>query len=582
MKFRMCGVYDEEEGYRCYASMSDFLASELTPDRYGHTFYAHNGGKSDMHFVLHELVGSGLANERYEVEASFNGSSAFLVTISERANPKNKFIFADTLFLLKSSLRKIGEWLGYEKFQVDFETESWSELRWYNERDCALLYQAVIQLEAELHAMGGEFKITLASSAMALFQTKYLRQMLPTDRATNLYTRSAYYASRVEVFTRDCEQALYADVNSSFPWSMKQVLPGKFLRVSRTIADRPKSAKRYIAEATVRVKPCYMPPLPYRDKSGRILFPIGEWRSMFCDTDLQLLEEEGHEILAIHEINWFEGFTDLGDYVDDLYEKKNNSKGFKREIYKLLLNSLYGKFAEGDTKQKLLVHPEDVICPHKYKHAGDSCMNMIRPGFWTREDFKPLEHVHVPVSAAVTAHSRALLFRYMREPLRRGGKIYYCDTDSIVYSVPCGHDPKHGAELVPSGKGFAPAWQVCMGEALPTGDEVGQLKLEYSLEKGHFAAPKLYMIESDGKITVKSKGFSKLDGYDYVQLCAGESVTLDRMRGIKENIRLEDLTPTRIKVGKYARLKRTKRAPASGPGGQTTPWSIEEIREAEK
>ena len=85
MKFRMCGVYDEEEGYRCYASMSDFLASELTPDKYGHTFYAHNGGKSDMHFVLHELVGSGLANERYEIEASFNGSSAFLVMISERA-----------------------------------------------------------------------------------------------------------------------------------------------------------------------------------------------------------------------------------------------------------------------------------------------------------------------------------------------------------------------------------------------------------------------------------------------------------------------------------------------------------------
>lgn len=577
MKFRLCGVYDEQQGYRCYASMSAFLASELRPENYGVTFYAHNGGKSDMQYVLHELVTSGLAEHVFEVDAAFNGSSAFLVTLTDRSNPKNRFVFADTLFLLKSSLAKIGEWLGYEKFKVDFETENWNELKWYNERDCMLLYEAVKQLEAELHEMGGEFKVTLASCAMALFQTKYLQTIIPTDHSTNEHTRGAYYASRVEVFTRECERGMYADVNSSFPWSMKQVLPGRFLRMTGSLREKPKGAACYIAEASVHVKECYLPPLPFRDKLDRILFPTGRWRGMFCDTDLQLMEEMGHTIEQIHSVSWFEGFTDLGGYVDDLYEKKATAKGFRREVYKLLLNSLYGKFAEMGLKKKLLVHPHSVECPHKYKHHGNACMAMMRPGFWTREDFMPLQHVHVPIPAAVTAHSRALLYRYLKNPLDAGGQVYYSDTDSIVYSVPCKHSPKHGDEMVPFGKGYAPAWQVCMTSAMPTGEAVGELKMEYAVDRGHFAAPKLYMIEADGKIVVKSKGFSKLEGYEYMQLCAGESVVLYRMAGIRENIRDEDLTPRQVQIAKYARFKKNKRADV-GKTGQTRPWTIDEIR----
>ena len=585
MKFRMCGVYDQERGYRYYASMISFLLEELTPENYGRVFYAHNGGKSDMHFVLDTLIQSGLASDKFIIEAAFNGSSAFLVQIRERENSKNCWIFADTLFLLRSSLKNIGKWLGYEKMELDdFATEDFNLLRLYNERDCMVLYRAVEELEAELHEMGGEFKTTLASSAMALFQTKYLKQILPTDKATNDITRKAYYASRVEVLTRTCDKGLYADVNSSFPWSMRQTLPGKFLGSTKSLSRKPRGAVCYIAEATVKVKECYLPPLPYRDTQDRILFPTGTWTSSFVDVDLQLLEEEGHEILEIHSVDWFEGFTALKDYVDDLYERKSTSTGFKREVYKLLLNSLYGKFAEGELKKKLLIHPDDVSCPHKIKHVDEPCMDMIRPGFWMRSDYKMLPHVHVPISAAVTAHSRALLYRYMKKPLDRGGKVYYTDTDSIVYSTPCDHTPKHGDGLVPNRymkNALTPSWQVCMWDALPTGEEVGELKMEYALEDGIFAAPKLYMMEAGGKIVVRSKGFSRMDGTDFLKLCAGETIILGRMSGLKENIRSGDTTPREIKVPKVARFRQTKRANL-GTSGETRPWTVEEILKSEE
>jgi hypothetical protein len=553
MKFRICGVYDKKRGYRHYSSMSSFLDNELTPENYGVTFFAHNGGKSDMHFVFDELSRSGLAQYRFDVEAAFNGASAFLVTLAEKDAPKQKFTFADTLFLLKSSLKKIGELLGYEKGEFDFESDNFAEMRAYNQRDCEVLYKAVEQLEAELFAMGGEFKTTLASSAMALFTTRYLKQVLPTDRATNLYARKSYYASRVEVFTRECQKAKYVDVNSSFPWSMKQVLPGRFIKTTRTLREKPLKARCYMADATVRVRECYLPPLPFRDADERILFPTGTWRAPFTDVDLKLCEEQGHEIVTIHSVDWFEGFTALSDYVDDIYEKKANAKGFKRELYKLLLNALYGKFAEGDIKKKMLFYPRKIECPHKVKHAGDSCMEMISPGVYAREDFKPLQHVHVPISAAVTAHSRALLYSYMsRVPFDEGGRLFYVDTDSVVYSDPLGREVE-----------------------MPMGDEVGMLKLEYEIDGGIFAAPKLYMLETPGKIVVRSKGFSALDGTSFKQLCRGEFVTVRRMQSIKENVRSGNMTPKEVYVPKQARFLKTKRADL--PGGETRPWTVEEI-----
>jgi len=191
------------------------------------------------------------------------------------------------------------------------------------------------------------------------------------------------------------------------------------------------------------------------------------------------------------------------------------------------------------------------------------CMTMIRPNVYMREDTKPLRHVHVPISAYVTAFSRKLLYDY----LSKCERIYYCDTDSVVCS---------------------------MNDKLPTGEEVGQLKMEYVIRSGTFAAPKLYMLQAieppkDGpvslalasadpmkdKTVVRSKGFSSLDGSTYLQLCQGEAITLTRMSGIRENLRKGDTTPREIRIAKMARFKRTKRADVGG--GETRPWTIEEL-----
>lgn len=577
-KFRMAGIYDGKD-YRCYATMAEFLTKELVPENFGRIFFAHNGGKSDMHFVLEELLETGLCSSggTFEMDCIFNGSSAFLCHLRMRDNPKQCFTFADSLFLFKSSLKKIGEMIGMSKGEVsDFATDNWNELRDYNELDCRVLYKALKDLERELFEMGGELKLTLASSAMALFQTVYLGGEIETLASVNDLTRKSYYASRVEVFTRECERARYYDVNSSFPWSMQQSLPGKFLGRRNDLLRKPPGGRRYIADVSVHIKDCYLPPAPFRDADDRILFPTGKWRANFTDVDLRLLESEGHTIEKLHSVDWFDEFLDLGRYVADIYDKKAKSTGFKREVYKMLLNALYGKFAETETKQKLVIHPVNLDCPHKPQHAGRECWTALpMPGLYTREDKLHLNHVHVPISAFVTAYSRGLLFRC----LKRCERIYYCDTDSVV----CGEN-----DIFPD----ATSPDQIVGF---TGEDVGQMKMEYAISKGHFAAPKLYMLDAvepkagmkdfwgpkareSNKIVVKSKGFSRLDGTSYLQLVAGEAVTLKRMSGIKENVRKMSMSPRDVRIAKYARFKRTKRAddPNAGPH-ETRPWTVSEL-----
>src|SRR5262245_43269678 len=101
-RLRMMGVYDEKAGYRHYTHMRAFLDKELVPANAGKIFFAHSGGKSDFQFVLEELIRSKLANDRFLVEAAFNGSSAFLVTITDRLDSKTRWTFADSLFLLRT------------------------------------------------------------------------------------------------------------------------------------------------------------------------------------------------------------------------------------------------------------------------------------------------------------------------------------------------------------------------------------------------------------------------------------------------------------------------------------------------
>lgn len=589
MSLRLVGVYDKERGFRHYKTIAEFLDREMTHAARGRLFFAHAGGSYDVQFILQEIISN---RQGWHVEAMFSGASAVMVKVKRN---RQTWTFCDSFFLMRSKLADIGKWIGQEKgTKEDMFTKDMAVLIDYNRKDCMILYAAIERLQNTLLGLGGELRATIASCAMTLFRRAYLGSEIATTDSGNEFGRKAYVASRVEVFERECGPANYWDINSSFPWSMCKPQPASMLRITHRVPD----SGLYLLECDLSVPASYLPPLPYRTQDGsRIFFPSGTWNTWLDCTDVRLLEAEGGKIEKVYRCAVFEEFGDLAGYVRDLYERKAAATDtFERILYKYLLNALYGKFAERSDKRKILINPEYTTCQHAPRHGGDTCMRLIMPGVYEISETMNVAHAHVPISAHVTAESRGLLFGYLKDAMGGGlhkpsnmesahvphsisnmekghttsahidthglckpsrGKIYYCDTDSIVTD-----------------------------SVLESGEEIGQLKLEHKLTSATFVAPKLYSITDDkGKSKVRSKGFRGLSLEEFRELVEGEEVMISRMARVRENLNdamrkgRDEMKIKEVRFGKRLRpgAVRPKRKD-DGKGG-TLPWKVEEVEE---
>lgn len=542
LRVRLVGVFDGQK-YRSYRTVGEFLENEMTSKNRGKWFYAHAGGLADFQFVLEEIL---RLKTRYKVRASFSGSSAIIVHVTRG---KNAWHFIDSYWLLRAPLRDIGKWIGISKGNADedikfYSEASYAELREYNEVDCEILYRAIQQFEDVLLDLGGMLKMTQASCAMELFRRRFLKIPIETSSTVNDLARKAYVASRVEVFQTECHDALYYDVNSSFPYSMTKPCPGPLKRVSPRIPDEG----IYLADCEIETGDTYMPVMPRR-LGGRIFFPIGRWRGWFSSIDLDLLREQGGKIHRVYQCLEFEPFNDLADYANTLYDLRVKSDGFMKIGCKYLLNSLYGKFAESDQKSSMLINPD---------RPPDDDAEMVFPGVFLIERTVPIPHMHVPISVHITAHARRTLFDYMASTYR----VHYCDTD-----------------------GFSTT------DVKEESDGLGGIKLEKLIRRGVFVQPKLYKIEGEdaskmakgpwpvqelGDAGAKGKGFSRMTVAKFDKLVKGDDLEYVRMARIKELIRKGVYKPREDTITKHLSGDSLPKR-FFYPDGHSRPWSVEEL-----
>jgi hypothetical protein len=561
---RLVGVRDER-GFRSYRTVLDFLKGELSSRNRGKVFFAHAGGLADIQFLLAEVIKR--ANPNFRIEGSWSGSSLIRCKVKQG---KNVWTFADSFWLLRDSLAKIGKSVGLEKLGDEWQCLNAPEcghegkcvfyapesiLRSYNERDCEVLWRALNRLQDEILTWGGKLRQTAASTSLTLFRAAYLRDAIPTDPKINELSREAYIASRVEVFRRSCGEANYYDVNSSFPSSMTLPLPGALESVSQTWKGQPTS----IVDATVTTDHA-IPPIPIR-VGARIFFCNGTFRRRMTGDDLHLVLESGGRIEKIHEAWHFTPFFDLANFVRDLYEKRRKATDdFEKMLLKLMMNSCYGKFCEGEEKSELLVNPprrpkcrKGPECKRKCR-----CVEVFAPGVYKVGKRVTIEHAHVPVGASITSKSRALLTRslWQAEP-------FYCDTDSNITA-----------------------------SELPNSDELGRMKFEKRITSGTFLSPKLYRTFPGPSI--RSKGFRRLSSEEFDALAQGDGVKIRRMVRVAENLRNGEVDPRDHEFEKHAlshlsadelqkigisprHVMRPKRCAL--PDGGTRPWHISELED---
>lgn len=546
-QLRCAGSYDGER-YRCYRTIPDFLAGELTASTAGAWYYAHFGGGADMLFLLPVLF----ANPAYRVEVAFSGSSAVIVSLHRG---RHTWTFLDSYFTLRVPEAKIGEWLGLPKLPVDFRTCTDAEIVAHNERDCEILWRALDRFQAHVLAWGGELERTISATALALFRRKYLKRSIQTSDVVNHAAEYAYTGGRTEIIRPRCRHAWDYDINSSFAYAMaSRPVPGDALDVTDRLPTKPDVP--YLASLTVSVpEDTFLPPLPYRHGGG-IVFPTGTWRNWFTAPHVEaLLETPGARIDQIHEVIPFRPCWDMQGYAEDLFAHRRavGGKTFEGQCDKALLVSLYGKTGEACTKQQIAWQPERLppceynptddpeLCDHCFEEPCPR--RMISPGLWAFTLTRQVNHRHVPIAATITADAQLRLWRLMRE-VEAKGSLYYVDTDSVYSS-----------------------------RTLKQSDALGGLKLEARVDHRYEALrPKLY--RRDGEI--KAKGFDRLTPKQFDALKRGRAVRQTRM------LRVRELLQCGIKPCEKSFLKRLRReyVPKRKPLGSnsTRPWTVAELQ----
>ena len=365
--------------------------------------------------------------------------------------------FADSLNIIQKSISQIGEDLGFpkgktpEKFIRGTHEAITDEDFQYCEQDTLILYKALEFVALEL----GELRPTAPSLAMHYFQRNYLKRTYWTDHNQDMNFKLAYYGGRVEAYRlREIPLGdMYYDINSLYPKAMKEARfpdPEKYKTlVNPTVAEFRHILSEYEGEAllTVHQANSYIGYLPVRDKDNKVTFPVGNLTGHWCFPEIRYALSTGKiEIESVASVTYSPGIeSPFAGMVDFAYAIKRDNKGFKKEVFKLLLNSLYGKFGEyhignewysSTFDRELLAELEKTYGEGKIRwiplgREGDS-------GYFSTTDDSQYDrwtsHTIFSWAAYVTSTARVINAEYQDKIRALGIEIYYTDTDSFLCS----------------------------------------------------------------------------------------------------------------------------------------------------
>ena len=131
------------------------------------------------------------------------------------------------------------------------------------------------------------------------------------------------------------------------------------------------------------------------------------------NVDLDIILSQ-YDVLDIEYINGYKFKACKGlfcDYINKYMEMKKNNTGAKRQLAKLMLNNLYGKFASNPKTQKKIPYLNE--------------FNEVEYKTITAEDKEP---VYTPVGVFITSYARARIQKTAQSIYHR---FCYADTDSI-------------------------------------------------------------------------------------------------------------------------------------------------------
>lgn len=517
-------------------SIDDFMGrikKETNPYIYFHNL------KFDGEFILYYLMKNGYEhvesrekrNKTFSTLISDMGLFYSIEVYFEVGKKTKKVTFIDSLKIINQSVESMPKTFKIEenKLEIDYNSPREKNHILTGEEEAYIKNDVVIVAKALKYLFDmGLTKMTAGSNALSeykeitrlnRFRSLYKPLNYEIDKDIRRAYRGGFTYLNPIYKNKEVKEGEVLDVNSLYPSVMyKEMLPfgEPFFYEGEYVED--KVYPLYIQRLTCsfKIKEGRIPTIQIKHSrfvDNEYLTDSGEEPVALTLTsvDLKLFLEQ-YDVWDLHyESGWkFKSMRGLfTDYIDKWIKVKNEAtisgnKGI-RQVAKIMLNSLYGKFATSlDVQSKIPYLEGDIV---KYK-LGEK----------TTKD-----GVYLPMGAFITAYARDKTIRTSQAikdySIKKYGIDMYCysDTDSIHTILPI-------EELK----------QFCEIDDV----ELGKWKHESHFTRAKFIRQKTYLEEIDGEIQITCAGLP--------QRCYNQ-VTWDNF---KEGLKVDGkLTFTHVKGG---------------------------------
>ena len=530
----------------------------FTKSNNGKIIYIHNSSEFDLIFLLKHLV----QMSNVEINPIIKDGKFINIDIRYRIKDSDKLQYMltlrDSMLILPSSLSKLatdfdiktGKGLfpysfvnennlsykgsvpefkyfdtkkitlsEYEAYIKGYTSKLWilkKEAISYCEQDCVLLYNILNKFGNQIYK---EFKVniyltpTLPSLAFRIYRTHFMKNnSIPilTDKFYNDLV-NAYYGGHCDVFIpKNDKKLVYCyDVNGLYPYGMKMFqFPTKLLTfffgdiTKDSNYNKMLNNNKAVGIFKVRVSaPLTLknPILP-RKFNNITIYGTGTWTGWYFSEEINIAKSLGYkfEILSGYVFKCEPLFA---EYVDTLNKMKENSNknSINYTIAKLLLNSLYGRFAMSPSllNHKILEDESkdyiDFIKLVKIENI-EAEVKLGKKLLVSYTDSNNINNsnlnINIAIGLATSSYARIHMSQFKNNP---NFNLYYTDTDSIFTDQPL---PSH----------------------LVDDKKLGFMKLEYTLTDFVAIAPKVY-----GGVKVNGDSFTKVKGFK-------NSVSFDQLK----------------------------------------------------
>jgi len=157
----------------------------------------------------------------------------------------------------------------------------------------------------------------------------------------------AYSGGRFECLTKgNIGTATSIDINSAYPYEIAH-LPdlgkGRWKRAQGEI--HPEAALGFY-RVVVSVPAGHAAPLWFRQRKPGLSYPVGRWAGVYTKRELEALRRSEYEVISGWEFFPKPLRFPFGEEIEKLHGLKERATGYERQLWKIVMNSLYGCFYE--------------------------------------------------------------------------------------------------------------------------------------------------------------------------------------------------------------------------------------------